>query len=132
MKRDLLQKIFNPHKEKEFVYLGYSYIPYHPIEDKKYYDIIRGMQIEIDRKLRPFWIPKWVMRWLYYLGHKTVFHVKRRWASNLLRKILKYNWITDIKTKWDITDIRIYGMFTDEIEKIVDDAVEKIERINES
>jgi hypothetical protein len=111
--------------DDKYSYLGYTLNPY--LENTKEYEVIQNFLKYVDKKMRPIWCPKFLLRLFYYLGNdNSVVRVKNKFFSNLRNKIMKGFLLTDIKTKWNDHDIRIYGYFNDEIEEEIDKVEERI------
>ena len=118
-------KCFFPGDYK-YSYLGYTYNPYE--KGTKEYAIIQKFIIDVDKIARPKYCPKFILRLLQLFGNdNSIVRLRNRRFSEWLRKILKGIMITDLKTKWDEYDIRIYGYFPKEI----DEKIEEIEKLFE-
>ena len=64
--------------------------------------------IFIDHKARPWWCPRWFLRFLHLFGDdNSIVRVRNRTLSNLKRRLTKGYGIVDYKTKWSDYDLRI-------------------------
>jgi hypothetical protein len=66
----------------------------------------------MDYKAKPWWCPRWVLRFLHLFGSdNSIVRVRNRTLHDLSRKLTKGLLITDYKTKWTYYDLRlsIYG-----------------------
>lgn len=78
-------------------------------------DIFEAMEplvIFMDHKAKPWWCPRWFLRFLHLFGSdNSIVRVRNRSLSNLLQRITKGYIIFDYKTKWQHYDLRIsvYG-----------------------
>lgn len=110
----------------KYQHVGYAglCVPYH------WQPIVMETVIKIEQLMWPNWIPFWIKRLIHYLatGNST-FRVKYKWAYNLRTALTGGLIITDIKIKFG--QLRIYGNFTEEIYKLIDDAALKCSTICE-
>lgn len=78
-------------------------------------EIFKAMEplvIFMDHKAKPWWCPRWFLRFLHLFGSdNSIVRVRNRVLSNLLQRITKGYLIFDYKTKWQDYDLRIsiYG-----------------------
>jgi len=78
-------------------------------------DIFQAMEplvIFMDSKAKPWWCPRWVLRFLHLFGNdNSIVRVRNRTLHNLSRRLTKGYLIVDYKTKWQWYDLRIsvYG-----------------------
>ena len=103
-------------------YLGYTY----PSVPDGWEPIVRQMLRDIDRKIRPWYVPRFILNWMYWLASgNSVVRVRSRFFYNFNKRFAVFRkcFITDIKDKYG--GLRVYGGFSDEVEKIVDAAVQK-------
>lgn len=104
-----IKTIFFPKNSHE----KYKYLGSVPWNDEG--DIFKAMEpliIYMDAKAKPWWCPRWVLRFLHLFGNgNSVIFVRNRWLHNLYKKITKGYLIVDYKTKWSEYDLRIsiYG-----------------------
>ena len=106
----------------KYRYMGYTHLS---IPDG-WVPIVKQMLRDIDKKIRPWYIPRFVLNWIYLLAHgNSVVRVRSWFFYRIIQKIPVFSkcFISDIKDKY--AELRVYGSFSPEIEKIVDAAVEK-------
>jgi hypothetical protein len=78
-------------------------------------DIFKAMEplvIFMDSKAKPWWCPRWFLRFLHLFGSdNSIVRVRNRTLHNLSRRLTKGYLIVDYKTKWQWYDLRIsiYG-----------------------
>jgi hypothetical protein len=74
-------------------------------------DIFKAMEpliVFMDAKARPWWCPRWFLRFLNLFGNdNSIVRVRNRFLHNLFRRITKGYRIYDVKTKWTHYDLRI-------------------------
>jgi hypothetical protein len=66
----------------------------------------------MDSKAKPWWCPRWFLRFLHLFGSDNSIVRVRNWTlHNLSRRLTKGYLIVDYKTKWQWYDLRIsiYG-----------------------
>jgi hypothetical protein len=98
----------------KYRYLGYVYIPYK--ENDERFKIIKDLIIYIDKKAKPKFIPRFILRLLHLYGNdNSIVRLRNYKLHKLHFKLTKGLFITDIKTKWTENDIRIYGNFDNDI-----------------
>ena len=96
-------------------------------ENGAVFKAILPLVLTMDYYAKPKWCPRWFLRFLQRYGNdNSVVRVRNRTLHNLHKKITNGIFITDIKTKWSLDDIRIYGYFTNEIQSTIDLAEEYI------
>lgn len=102
---DDIRAVFFP---KSF-YEKYKYLGSVPWSEEG--DIFKAMEplvIFIDHKARPWWCPRFVLRFLHLFGDdNSIVRVRNRRLSELKRKLTKGYGIVDYKTKWEWYDLRI-------------------------
>jgi hypothetical protein len=109
IKWDDIRAVFFP---KDF-YEKYKYLGSVPWKESG--DIFKAMEplvIFMDHKAKPWWCPRWFLRFLHLFGSdNSIVRVRNRALSNLLQRITKGYLIFDYKTKWQDYDLRIsvYG-----------------------
>jgi hypothetical protein len=110
--------IFFPKNECEkYEYLGYIYVT----EGSVYYEPIMGIVRAMDRKARPWWCPRFFLRFLEVFGNdRSIVRIRNRFLSNLHRKLLKGYRFTDWKSKWSWYDLRISVQACNEIWALVE------------
>ena len=115
-----------PDKYHKWMYLGYTYNIFN--EGEEGYQILDDFIAWVDKKARPWWCPKLVLRLLHLIGNdNSIVRVRWRWAYKLHHWILGGVFFTDIKTKYDY--VCIYGFFTDEIYEELDKVVSQLDEI---
>jgi len=102
---DHIRAVFFP---KSF-YEKYKYLGSVPWSEEG--DIFKAMEplvIFIDHKAKPWWCPRFVLRFLHLFGDdNSIVRVRNRRLSELKRKLTKGYGIVDYKTKWEWYDLRI-------------------------
>ena len=96
--------IFFPKKLEKFGYLGITFYK----EDSPYFKAIYPLVLAMDYEAKPFWCPRWFLRFLHVFGNdKSIVRVRNRRLSNLHRKLTRGVQLWDWKTKWTHYDLRI-------------------------
>jgi hypothetical protein len=109
IKWDDIRAVFFP----KYFYEKYKYLGSVPWKEEG--DIFKAMEplvIFMDHKAKPWWCPRWFLRFLHLFGSdNSIVRVRNRVLSNLLQRITKGYLIFDYKTKWQDYDLRIsvYG-----------------------
>ena len=109
IKWDHIRAIFFP---KDF-YEKYHYLGSVPWNEEG--DIFQAMEplvIFMDSKAKPWWCPRWFLRFLHLFGNDNSIVRVRNWTLHKLsRRLTKGYLIVDYKTKWQWYDLRIsvYG-----------------------
>ena len=100
-----IRKVFFPKNFYEkYQYLGS--VPYN--ETGPIFEVMEPLVIFMDYKAKPWWCPRWFLRFLHLFGNdNSIVRVRNRFLSNLNRKITGYVMIMDYKTKWQVYDLRI-------------------------
>ena len=100
-----IRKVFFP---KDF-YEKYQYlgsVPYNELGP--IFNVMEPLVIFMDYKARPWWCPRWFLRFLHLFGDdNSIVRVRNRFLSNLKSKITGYIMLMDYKTKWQVYDLRI-------------------------
>jgi hypothetical protein len=90
-------------------------------------DIFKAMEplvIYMDYKAKPWWCPRWVLRFLHLFGSDNSIVRVRNWVlHDLLRRLTKGYMIWDYKTKWNWYDLRISVAGNDQMH-FLSDAIE--------
>lgn len=125
---DVLECFF-PERGYEYDYLGYAY--YRVKEDGS---IIPGEQVikeflqQVDRVARPKLCPRFVLRLLNLFGNdKSIVRMRSLRLANWFSRLTKGIRITDMKWKWD--QFRIYGSFTDELDRLAQETCNRLETL---
>lgn len=102
---DDIRAVFFPKTfEEKYDYLGS--VPYE--EASHILEAMEPLIIFMDYKARPWWCPRFVLRFLHLFGmDKSIVRVRNRWMANLLAQLTNGIRITDWKTKWEWYDLRI-------------------------
>lgn len=121
---DDLRYIFFPkdHNEK-YGYLGYVYVNEFNYngEPSIYFEPLMEIITTMDRKAKPWWCPRWFLRFLDVFGNdKSIVRVRNFRLHELFNKITKGYKIWDWKTKWSMYDLRISVSGDKEIQDLVD------------
>lgn len=120
---------FLPKSEFEYYsYLGYVDFLYR--QGTIEYEIIKDLVQFIDSKAKPIWCPRFILRLLHLYGNdSSIVRCRSQIVSRWHRRLLGGIFITDIKTKWDSHDVRVYGTFTNEINKKIYKAVDELDKL---
>lgn len=102
---DMLRAVFFPkNKFEKYQYLGS--VPWE--EDKAFFSAMEPLVVFMDHKAKPWWCPRWVLRFLHLFGmDNSLVRVRNRRMANLLTRLTKGILIFDWKTKWEWYDLRI-------------------------
>jgi len=113
-----IRAVFFPKSfHEKYRYLGS--VPWN--EDGDIFKAIEPLVIFIDYKARPWWCPRFVLRFLHLFGDdNSIVRVRNRSLSNLKRKITGSYMIWDYKTKWYWYDLRISVVGTEQIHNLAD------------
>lgn len=99
-----LRYIFFPSKLERYGYLGITFYK----EDSVYYRAIYPLVLAMDYEAKPFWCPRWFLRFLHVFGNdKSIVRVRNRRLHNLHSRLTKGIQFWDWKTKWSDYDLRI-------------------------
>lgn len=113
----------------KYSYLGYICNPYFIYTDR--YNRIEEFIEFVDKIAKPKFCPRFVLRLLHLYGNdNSVARLRNRSLSELRSKLVGGIMITDIKTKWDDYDIRIYGYFPYEIDEEIERIENEFEQLN--
>jgi len=109
IKWDHIRAVFFP---KNF-YEKYKYLGSVPWkEDGDIFKAMEPLVIFMDNKAKPWWCPRWFLRFLHLFGSdNSIVRVRNRTLHNLSQRLTKGCLIVDYKTKWQGYDLRIsiYG-----------------------
>lgn len=98
-----LRYIFFPSRLDKYGYLGITF--YRENEMTK---VLRPLVLAMDYEAKPFWCPRWFLRFLHVFGNdKSIVRVRNRKLSDLHRRLTKGIFFYDWKTKWCDYDLRI-------------------------
>jgi hypothetical protein len=113
-----IRKVFFP---KDF-YEKYQYlgsVPYNEVGP--IFEVMEPLVIFMDYKARPWWCPRWFLRFLHLFGNdNSIVRVRNRFLSNLSNKITGYIMIMDYKTKWQYYDLRISVVGDRQVQNLAD------------
>ena len=113
-----IRAVFFPKSfHEKYQYLGS--VPWN--EDGIIFRAMEPLVIFMDYKARPWWCPRFVLRFLHLFGDdKSIVRVRNRFLSNLKRKITKGYTLIDYKTKWQWYDLRISVSGTEQMHNLAD------------
>ena len=102
---DDIRTVFFPKNFYEkYHYLGS--VPYNELGP--IFEAMEPLIIFIDHKAKPWWCPRWFLRFLHLFGDdNSIVRVRNRFLSNLKHKITGHIAMMDYKTKWTDYDLRI-------------------------
>lgn len=102
---DDIRVVFFPKNFYEkYRYLGS--VPYNADDD--IFKAMEPLVIFMDYKAKPWWCPRFVLRFLYLFGmDNSMVRVRNSWMASLLSRLTKGYLIWDHKTKWAWYDLRI-------------------------
>jgi hypothetical protein len=85
------------------------------------FEAIEPLIIFMDHKVKPWWCPRWVLRFLHLFGSdNSIVRVRNRFLHNLERKITGGCLIYDYKTKQEWYDLRISITGTKQMQDLAD------------
>ena len=98
-------------------------------EDDSIFKAMEPLVIFMDYKARPWWCPRFVLRFLHLFGDdNSIVRVRNRSLSNLKRKITKGYTLVDYKTKWEWYDLRISVWGSEQMNDLADAIEDKFYR----
>lgn len=102
---DEVRAVFFPRGfHEKYKYLGS--VPWN--EDGEVFRAMEPLVLYMDSKAKPWWCPRWVLRFLYLFGNdNSIARVRNFALANLSKKLTKGYMILDYKTKWTDYDLRI-------------------------
>jgi hypothetical protein len=122
-----LWECFFPPKGEEYSYLGYAW--YHVPSDGSIWEegrVLIEFFKEVERVARPWWCPRFFLRMLDLFGNdRSIVRMRSYRLNRLFSRITRGVRITD--TKWKFDSFRIYGSFTEELERKAEETCRKIE-----
>lgn len=121
---DHLRQVFFPKGFREtYRYLGAVPNEYKGVNNDIFY-AMRPLVIYLDYLAKPWWCPRWFLRFLHLFGNdNSIVRMRSRRLYELHRKITKGYFILDYKTKWANYDLRI-SIMGGEHEWFLVDAIE--------
>lgn len=120
---------FFPKDEWEYYrYLGYVSFLYS--EGTEEYKLMKELVKFIEKAAKPYWCPRFVLRLLHLYGNdNSIVRCRSQILSRWHRKLLGGIFVTDMKTKWDYHDVRVYGTFTRSIHKKIYETEDKLDKL---
>jgi len=101
---DHIRAVFFP---KDF-YEKYKYLGAIPYSDGGISKVIRPLVLLMDMEAKPWWCPRWVLRFLYLFGSdNSIVRVRNHFLNDIFRRLTKGIIFWDWKTKWSDYDLRI-------------------------
>jgi len=102
---DEVRAVFFPRGfHEKYKYLGS--VPWN--EDAEVFRAMEALVLYMDSKAKPWWCPRWVLRFLHLFGNdNSIVRVRNVTLANLSKKLTKGYMIVDYKTKWTDYDLRI-------------------------
>lgn len=115
---DDIRAIFFPRNFYEkFRYLGSI-----PSDDSEV--LLQHFTIVMDYYAKPWYIPRWVLRFLHLFGNdNSVVRLRNIKLHNLHRKLTKGFFIYDYKYKWNDYDLRISASCNKELDRLEDSII---------
>lgn len=90
-------------------------------ESGEIFQAMEPLIIFMDSKAKPWWCPRFVLRFLHLFGDdNSIVRVRNRFLSDLKRKITKGYTLVDYKTKWEWYDLRISIYGTKQMQDLAD------------
>ena len=113
-----IRKVFFPRDFYEkYQYLGS--VPYNELGP--IFEAMEPLVIFMDYKARPWWCPRWFLRFLHLFGmDNSIVRVRNRFLSKLAEKITGYIMLMDYKTKWKDYDLRISVVGDRQVQNLAD------------
>ena len=103
---DDIRAVFFPKNFWEkYRYLGI--VPYK--EEGRIFDALLPLVLLMDYESKPWWCPRWFLRFLHLFGNDNSVVKVRNWKLHrLFTKLTRNNRLLDYKTKWSDNDLRIH------------------------
>jgi len=116
---DDIRAVFFPKNFWEkYRYLGS--VPYK--EEGRIFDALLPLVLLMDYESKPWWCPRWFLRFLHLFGNDNSVVRVRNWRLHELQiRITKGNRLVDYKTKWSENDLRIHVNGSDRVMDLADD-----------
>jgi len=113
---DDVRAVFFPKNFYEkYRYLGS--VPWN--EEGQIFKALEPLVIYMDNKAKPWWCPRWFLRFLHLFGNdNSIVRVRNRHLSNLKGRITGGIRIFDYKTKWSDYDLRVSISGTEQMQFI--------------
>jgi len=118
IKWDHIRAVFFPRDFWEkYRYLGS--VPYR--EAGELFKAMEPLVIFMDYKAKPWWCPRWFLRFLHLFGSdNSIVRVRNRFWNRLKSEITGGFLIFDYKTKWEWYDLRISISGTEQMQNLAD------------
>jgi hypothetical protein len=101
---DHIRAVFFP---KDF-YEKYKYLGAIPYSDGDISKVIRPLVLLMDMEAKPWWCPRWVLRFLHLFGgDNSIVRVRNHFLNDIFRRLTNGIIFWDWKTKWSDYDLRI-------------------------
>lgn len=101
---DDIRAVFFP----KYFHEKYRYLGSCPYTSSDLFQALEPLAVFMDYKAKPWWCPRWVLRFLHLFGmDNSIVRVRNIWMADLLYKLTKGYGIIDYKTKWEWYDLRI-------------------------
>ena len=116
---DDIRAVFFPKNFWEkYRYLGI--VPYK--EEGRIFDALLPLVLLMDYDSKPWWCPRWFLRFLHLFGNDNSVVKVRNWKLHrLFTKLTKNNRLLDYKTKWSDNDLRIHAYGSERVMNLADD-----------
>jgi hypothetical protein len=126
IKWDDIRAVFFPRTfQEKYEYLGC--VPWKSEGD--IFEAIEPLVIFMDHKARPWWCPRWFLRFLHLFGSdNSIVRVRNRRLHDFEQRLTKGILITDYKTKWVDYDLRLHIYGTKQMNWLADAIEEKYYR----
>jgi hypothetical protein len=126
IKWDDVRAVFFPRTfQEKYEYLGS--VPWN--EEGDIFKVMEPLVIFMDYKAKPWWCPRWFLRFLHLFGSdNSIVRVRNRTLHNLEQRITKGLLITDYKTKWTDYDLRLHIYGTEQMNWLSDAIEQKFYR----
>lgn len=115
--KDVYEVFFPKNFYQKYCYLGS--VPWR--EEGDIFKAMEPLIIFMDYKAKPWWCPRWVLRFLHLFGSDhSIVRVRNRTLHNLSKKLTKGLLLADYKTKWHEYDLRISVWGTEQMNWLAD------------
>lgn len=114
---DMKTVFFPKNFYEKYHYLGS--VPYNELGS--IFEVMEPLVIFMDYKARPWWCPRWFLRFLHLFGDdNSIVRVRNRFLSNLKGRITGHIGLVDYKTKWQTYDLRISVVGDRQVQNLAD------------
>ena len=91
-------------------------------EEGRIFDALLPLVLLMDYEAKPWWCPRWFLRFLHLFGNDNSIVRVRNWRLHeLRRRITKETLLVDYKTKWSDNDLRIHVYGSNRAMDLADD-----------